>query len=170
MNARRRLANTPLTVRSENSTGKGALYKQFYDQLVDELRETHRFTNAKGGAAKNWHTFSSGTSGFTYATVFASERRIRTEVYIDFGRREQNVAAIRALQANEPGLSRDFGEPLKWEMLEGKQACRVAAYRSGSIRDPPKLLKEHRQWIIERLLRFKKVFGPKLPAAAEQAG
>ena len=153
----------------DSPIGKGALYKRFFDQLVDELREKHKFTKAKGGAGKYWHTFGAGTSGFTYAAVFPSGSRIRAEVYIDLGNRERNVAAFKALQENEPALSKAFGEPLKWEILEGKQACRVAVYRSGSIEDPTELLREYHQWIIERLLLFKNVFGPKLPAAAEEA-
>jgi hypothetical protein len=153
----------------DNPIGKGALYKCFFDQLVDELREKHKFTKAKGGTGKNWHTFNAGTSGFTYAAVFPLGGRIRAEVYIDLGNRERNVAALKALQTNELALSKAFAESLKWEVLESKQACRVAVYRSGSIEDPTELLREYRQWIIERLLLFKNVFGPKLPAAAEEA-
>jgi hypothetical protein len=157
------------SVEIDNPSGKSALYKHFFDRLIDELRDKHEFTNAKAGAPKNWHTFSAGTGGFTYAAVFASGGRIRVEVYIDFGKRASNVAALEVLQAQEPALSEAFAEPLQWELLKGKQACRIAVYRSGTIEDTAEFLEEHHRWIAQRLLLFKEVFGARLAAVAQEA-
>ena len=130
MNELKHSQRSARSVEIDDPSGKGALYKHFFDRLVDELRDKHKFTNAKAGAPKNWHTFGAGTSGFTYAAVFASGGRIRVEVYIDLGKRASNVAALEVLQAQESALSKAFAEPLQWELLEGKQACRIAVYRS----------------------------------------
>jgi hypothetical protein len=91
---------------------------------------------------------------------------VRAEIYIDFGQRSQNVDALDALCANRLALERPFGEPLEWERLEGKRACRIAVYRPGAIEDSTASLDEYHQWAVDHLLRFKRVFGPELPATA----
>jgi hypothetical protein len=53
--------------------------------------------------------------------------------------------------------------------LEGRRACRIAVYRPGTIEDSTASLEEYHQWAVDRLLRFKKVFGPELPATAARA-
>lgn len=153
----------------ESPTGKYALYQQFFQRLIDDLREKHRFTNARVGQPQNWYTFTSGTSGFQYSVSFAGGGRFRAEVYIDRGDRGSNVAALEALRAESSTLEEAFGEPFEWELLEGKRACRIAVYRPGTVEDAAEDLEQHHRWAIDRLLRFKKVFGPRLPAVAALA-
>jgi hypothetical protein len=52
---------------------------------------------------------------------------------------------------------------LSWERLEGKTMSRIACYRPGLIDSDPVGLDEIRAWHADRLLRFKRVFGPHLP-------
>jgi hypothetical protein len=59
-------------------------------------------------------------------------------------------------------LEAEFGEALRWERLDAKRASRVACYVAGSIEDPADVVEKHQQWAIDHLLRFKKVFGPRL--------
>lgn len=143
-------------------TPKQQRYKQFFQQLIDELRETHRFTNARVGQPQSWYSFSSGTSGFTYGVSFAIGGRVRAELYIDTGDGEQNLSAFSRLHEEAETIEREFGEPLEWETLEGKRACRIATYRDGTIEDPDEKLEEYRAWAVERMLRFKKVFGNRI--------
>jgi hypothetical protein len=151
---------------TDDASGIYALYQQFFQRLIDELRDKHRFTNARVGQPQNWYSFSSGTPGFTYGVSFAAGGRVRAELYIDCGTRDQNVAAFESLRADKSTLEEAFGEPLDWELLEGKRACRIAVYRPGAIKDSTESLEEYHRWAVDRLLRFKRVFGPRLPAAA----
>ena len=65
--------------------------------------------------------------------------------------------------ASEKGfLESKFGEELSWERLDERRASRVAAYRAGNIVADQQQLEEIRRWMIERLLKFKEVFAPKL--------
>ncbi len=59
-------------------------------------------------------------------------------------------------------LKTEFGEVLDWERLNDRRASRVTVYRAGSVEDGPQAQKEIQRWIIDRLLKFKKVFGPSL--------
>lgn len=153
----------------DDPNGIYALYQQFFQRLIDELREKHRFTNARAGQPQNWYSFTSGTSGSTYGVSCAARGRLRAEIFINRGSRDQNVAAFEALRADSSALEQAFGEPLEWELLEGKRSCRIAVYRPGSIKDSAESLEDYHQWAVDRLLRFKRVFGPRIPPAAEHS-
>lgn len=139
-------------------------YQLFFQELIDELREVHRFTNARAGQPQGWYSFSAGARGFSYGASFAQGGRVRAEVYVDGGDAEVNHAMFALLLADREALESAFGEPLEWEALEGKRACRITIYRTGSIEDADEDLEVYRAWLIARLLRFKKVFGARLKA------
>lgn len=114
------------------------------------------------GQAQNWYSFASGVNGFTYGTSFAQGGRIRVEIYVDLGELDWNKATFDALLAQRDAIDREFGEPLEWERLDNKRASRIAVYREGTIDDHEERLAEIRAWAIERLLKFKRIFGPRL--------
>src|SRR6266516_63151 len=69
----------------EGTSARGEAYRQYFQILLDELREKHRFTNARVGLPQSWYTFRSGVPGVDYGTSFALGGRARAEIYIDFG-------------------------------------------------------------------------------------
>ncbi|MBI2834192.1 MAG: DUF4268 domain-containing protein [Acidobacteria bacterium] len=149
----------------ESATGaspRGEAYRRYFQALLDELREQHRFTNARVGQPNNWYSFRSGISGVDYSNSFAQGNRFRTEVYIDFCDAEANKALFDRLLVEREALERAFGEPLTWERLDERRASRIATYRPGSIDVNPEELATLRDWAIDRLLRFRTVFGPKI--------
>ncbi len=157
------------TATSGDSNGKYGRYQQFFQTLIDELREKYRFTNARIGQAQNWYSFTTGTKGFQYGVSFAAGGRLRTELYIDLGDSTLNTAGFEALRKERATLEAEFGEPLEWENLEGRRACRVAIYRAGSIEDSAASMEEYQRWAIDHLLQLKKVFGPRLTSVVNAA-
>ena len=139
-------------------------YRAFFQPLLDTLREEHRFTvtNAQVRSTRHWRTFSSGTSGLTYNPSFASGGRARMELYIDCGEREWNKKAFDHLEGMKDSLESELRESLNWQRLDSRRACRISAERQGSIDDEEDALEGLRDWMIERLIAFKKVFGPRL--------
>ena len=147
---------------------RGEAYQRFFQELIDILRQ-RKFTNARKAAPSNWCAFGSGVSGIGYNPSFALGRRCRTEVYIDYGSAEANLAILKFLESRKDLIEGEIGEALEWESLEGKRACRIAVYRDGSIDDPPETLSEIRDWYVDLLLRFREVFGPLIPEATSTA-
>lgn len=143
-------------------SARSEAYKRYFQALIDELREKHRFTGARVALPQNWYTFSSRIPGIVYGTSFALGNRVRAEAYIDQGDAEKNKALFDQFLADRHALEEEFGEVLEWERLDDKRASRIAAYREGAIDDSDERLAEIRVWAIERLLRFKRVFGPRL--------
>jgi hypothetical protein len=139
---------------------KGEAYREFFQRLIDELRE-RGFTKARMGQLQNWYTFAAGPGlqGVVYGASFAQGGQARTEIYIDRGDAAVNIQLFDELASEKEPLEGEFGEQLSWERLDERRACRVAVYRPGSIEDDQQTLQVIRGWMIERLLKFKDVFG-----------
>jgi hypothetical protein len=146
-------------------TPRAESYRRFFQAMIDELRETHRFTGARIGQPQNWYSFASGVGGFTYGTSFTWNGRVRAELYIELGEDDQNKASFDALLSQKDQIEREFGEPLVWERQDDRRASRVAIYRAGRIEDNDQTLAEIREWCIDHLLRLKRVFGHRLTEA-----
>lgn len=143
------------------SSEKSERYREYFQNLLDTLRETYRFTSAKKGQPQNWYTFSSGNKKFVYGHSFAQGSRVRTEIYIDSGDFDKNKAFFDKLFAEKESIETELGQKVEWERLDNKRACRIAIYRSGSIEDSSEELQKIQEWGIQTLLDLKKVFGNK---------
>ena len=154
------------TVRSartdRNVTERSEKYRKFFQGLIDSLREEHRFTNARKGQPQSWYSFSSGNTGFAYGANFNADGRARVELYIDSGEQERNKRTFDRFEEQKELFESKLGEPLVWERLENRRASRVSIRREGSIDDDPDTLDGLQGWMVEKLLDFKRVFGPKL--------
>ena len=142
---------------------RGERYRSFFQRLIDILREEHRFTNARKGQPQSWYSFSSGTRGVSFNPSFSPRRGIaRVEVYIDRGDRDLNKQLFDSLQNVSVEIETELSDLLEWERLEHARACRISAFRDGNIADEPEALGELQDWMVERLLAFKRVFTPHL--------
>lgn len=159
-------------VKRSQTTGrvssKGEAYRQYYQPLIDELREKHRFTGARIAQPQSWYAFSAGTSGVPVSAVFAGDGTVRVELYIDLGILEANKALFDWLHAQEESIEKQCGFPLQWDRLEAKRAARVYVSRPGSIESTSEELEQIRKWQIEKLLIFKKVFSPLVKTGVRQ--
>lgn len=158
--SRKRQANT-------NVSSKGESYRNYFQALIDELRETHRFTNAKIGQPQNWYSFSSGFSNIPIGAVFAMGGKTRVELYIDVLDGERNKTIFDILHEQKDQIQEEYGHTLQWERLDDKRASRIAIYRDGSIDSSEEDLSEIKKWHIEHLLKFKKTFTPYLKKAVK---
>jgi len=148
---------------------RGEKYRVFYQQLIDELRERHRFTGARAGQPQNWYAFASGHSGINYGFVFGGGGRVRVEVYIDLGDAGKNETVFEQLASDRKSIEADIGHALDWEPLNDKRASRIALSAHGSIDDDAETLATTHDWAIENLLRFKRVFTSRLKHAVMHA-
>lgn len=152
--ARRSQRETP-AVTSERSER----YRNFFQALIDTLREEHKFTGARKGQPENWYAFSSGhRHGITYGANFTSQKQARVEVYIDHTDGEWNIQLLEGLTEHKCQIESELGYPLQWQRLESRRACRIAFDRPGTIDDDDDTLVEIRGWMVDNLLNLKKVF------------
>ena len=56
---------------------------------------------------------------------------------------------------------------LEWERLDSRRASRISIRRLGAIDDDEETLKALEDWMIEKLLDFRRVVGPRLAELKE---
>ena len=144
------------------ASGRGEQYREFYQTLIETMRDVHKFTNRKKAGTRAYCTFPTGQTGFSYAPYLTASNmnRARVELYLDSDR-DRNKTCFDLLVSDREDIEADLGE-LLWERLDDKKACRISIARSGSIDDDEETLEEIRDWMVDRLLKFKEVFGPRL--------
>ena len=143
-------------------------YRKYFQSVIDELRDKYKFTNARKGQPQSWYSFASGYTGITYGINFALGNRARVELYIGLNSTETNKKIFDLILSQKDDIQKEFGENLEWERLDNKQSSRIAIYRDGSIDDNESKLMEIKDWSVEKVLRFKKVFGHRLKKLLQQ--
>ncbi|MRW91428.1 DUF4268 domain-containing protein [Duganella sp. FT80W] len=134
-------------------------YRNYFQSLIDELREKHYFTNARAGQPQAWYTFASENSKlYKYSANFSQGGKARVEVYIDCGDKAKNEEVFDCLFKDKEQIAAMVGSELSWERLDNRRACRIAIYRDGDIDMDSEELAEVRNWSIRNLLKFKEIF------------
>ena len=122
------------------------------------------------GPASELVAFAAGhAQRVQYAAVFGRAGE-RVEVYIDNTDSDWNETLFDRLNERRESIEGEFGTELVWSRLEERRATRIAILREGSIDDDDRVLDGVRAWMIERLLAFKRVFGPLLDELTTELG
>ena len=110
-----------------------------------------------------WYSFRGfGRGGFSInASASVEYHRIGVEVYIS---RDSDKSAIRALEAQRAQIETEFGEPLEWQELPGRQASRVVIYRKDTDPADEATWQEQHEWMLSKMKRFQATFGPRVAA------
>ncbi len=144
-------------------------YQNYFQGLIDTLRDTHGFTFAKAGQPQSWYSFSSGVSGIIYGAGFSQEGKARSELYIDLGDQQKNKYVFDELHKMKEEIEGLLGEVVSWERLDNKRASRLALYTDGSIENSDSELEAIKDWHIERLLKLKSALGNKISPLSKTA-
>ena len=149
---------------SSITTERSERFRNFFQELIDSLREDHRFTNARKAQPQNWYSFSSGFGQrISYVASFmVRDRQASVEVFIGDKDRNWNLQLLEDLRSYKDEIESDIGDALLWEPLETRQGCRISLRRPGRIEDDDESLTEIRNWMIQKLVAFKRAFDPKL--------
>lgn len=155
------------TQASGNVSERQERYRAFFQQLIDTMREEHKFTGAKVGRAQSFYRFASGFSGIGYLSRFKEGSRYGVELYIDTRDKVRNERLFDDLEEQKAEIESLLSESLLWLRSDSIRACRVEAVRDGTIDDDEETLEEIRTWMVDRLLKFREVFEPRLAELAE---
>ena len=98
--------------------------------------------------------------------MVAAKEFARAELYIDRGDKLENETIFERLQADRTAIEEQVGEPLVWERLDAKRACRIKLEGPGNVLDQdgwPKMI----AFMVSAMTRLESAIKPRLPAAAK---
>ena len=142
-------------------------YRNYFQTLIDELREKHKFTGIRVAHPFNYKSFSSGIQGVRYRATFAQGNRVHALVKIDQKHLENRLDIFDTLKKQEVEIVDSLGSPLEWERRNDKRESFIIVSREGSIDSADSELEEIREWHIETLLKLKEMFIPKIEKILE---
>lgn len=135
--------------------------REFFQGLLVNLHNADEFKDIEKLVTKHDQSFPSGLSGVNYHASFESGHRVW--VYISAQREDKGQifgkprAEKKAIEC-ELKLASDSKTGIEWNTEAGN----IGIWRDGSLNDSEEELEEIRNWMFEYLLKFKKVFNPRM--------
>lgn len=135
--------------------------QRFWAKLLGTAKpKTKLHANISPGYS-NWIGAGAGKSGLGF-NYTSNQHEWWTELYIDRGKDadEENKAIFDKIANSKDTIESDFGEPLEWQRLEGKRACRIRKRpEPGGYRDESSWL-EIQEAMIDAMIRLEKALRP----------
>ena len=138
-----------------------AIREQFWTQLLGSARARTKLHASISPGQHGWIGTGAGKSGLAYNYV-VRQNDANVELYIDRGKdsEAENKAIFDRLAQSKEAIEADFGEPLEWQRLEGKRACRIKrSIDLGGYRDEAKWPQIH-DAMIDAMIRLEKALKP----------
>ena len=137
-------------------------YKDYFQSLIDILREEHAFTKAHVGLPQNWYGFPAGITGIHYGAWFRGDGQTAVYVSIDekLFKKSERLTFFDRLEAHYGEIAAQFNPPLSWERRPEQRYSYISMCRDGDIDASADALAAIRDWHVESLLAFKTVFQP----------
>ena len=140
---------------------------QFFQLLIDRLRE-------HGLRAKRvFERYIRVPSDFPkinyYVNMTGGARAKPVGVYLEIDTADPaiNERVFSSLEADKEDIEAELGEDLEWKRQEKLQI--ILRGKEASIDDPPEKRDETMDWIVDRLLKLKQVFDPRLKEILPQS-
>jgi len=136
------------------------LRKKFWTELLKYAKtQTSLHGNISPGEY-TWIATGSGMSGLTWNYVIGMHDG-RVELYVDRVNAEENKAIFDRLMQDRERVEKAFGEPLDWQRLEDKRACRIKKETTaGGYRNPEDEWPELIRWMVGAMIRLEAALGP----------
>jgi hypothetical protein len=97
---------------------------EFWGQLLDRAKERTSLHARISPGKEHWISAGAGKSGLAFNYVIRMNDA-QVELYIDRGEAEANKRIFDRLFASKEQIEAAFGEPLEWQRLDDRRACRI---------------------------------------------
>lgn len=113
---------------------------------------------------RDYMSTGAGASGLSFGYVVARHNS-RVELYIDRGEVTANKRVFDELLSHKDEIEAVFGEPLSWQRLENKRACRIAyEFSLGGYKDDEANWQPIQTAMIDAMVRLEKALSPFIAA------
>jgi len=137
--------------------------QRFWSQLLEKAKQKTRLHSGVSAGQYGWVGTGAGRSGLSYNYVIRKNQG-NVEIYIDRGsdRETENDAIFQQLLTRKEEVETAFGEPLEWEPLEGRRACRIKKTISlGGYRDE-QAWERIQEAMIDAMVRLERALRPQI--------
>jgi hypothetical protein len=136
------------------------LRQKFWTELLKYARtQTTLHANISPGEY-SWIATGSGMRGLTWNYVIGMHDG-RVELYIERGNAEENKAIFDRLMQDRENVEKASGEPLDWQRLEDKRACRIKKETTlGGYRNSEAEWQQIIDWMIGAMIRLEAALSP----------
>jgi len=141
---------------------RNARYLDFFQILRDTLENEHGIPRLRKAQPKNWYSFAPQSTSFLYGASFSRGDQVLVNLWIDTKDKNRNEMLFDALFEQKDAIETELGAKLIWRRKDNRLSTEVQHLRPGSIDDDDETLDGVRDWMIEWLLKFQAVFGPRL--------
>ncbi len=150
-------------------------YRQFYQELVKRLEYEEPgltdLSHDQVGTAR-YCTLSSAGKKVHYSVSFGDLAGRRNTAWVQLiigsGDRDWDKEVLNQLHEHLEEIKSELDGSLLWRPDHSRDSSRIMLPREGSIDDDEDMLEEIRTWMVDRLLKFRQVFGPRLAELADE--
>jgi len=139
-----------------------SIRERFWTQLLDLSKKSTKLHANISPTQHNWLGTSAGKQGLGY-NYSLRKNEAQVELYIDRGKEkgEENKTIFNKLFSHKNEIEKTFGEPLNWESLDGKRACRISKRITvGGYRDEEDKWPRIHESMIDAMSRLEKSLKP----------
>jgi hypothetical protein len=136
--------------------------ERFWAQLLSLAKQKTKLHSNISPTQQNWLGTSAGKRGLGFNYVLRKNEG-QVELYIDLGkdRDEDNKAIFDKFFNYKDEIEKSFAEPLEWERLEGKRACRIRKrILFGGYRDEEEKWPQIHEAMVDAMIRLEKALRP----------
>lgn len=131
-----------------------SLRQKFWEGLIEIAQSRNTRHSSTNPCRFQRIGASSGIRGLNFNYVIVQEYGL-AELYVDRGDQQQNKAIFDALIEKKLRIEEAYGEPLTWDRLDDKRACRIKAYvKSGGYRNPESEWPAIQNEMVEKMIRL----------------
>jgi hypothetical protein len=122
------------TKAAQRTGGKGPLYLQFWHAFLEEAAaRSVPWYRPRKPQPSNWLDVLYIKTGVRLSVSFGQGGSLRSELYIDTGDAEENLALFSGLRGRSEEIEAAFGGALDWQELPNRRACRIAWHGVGEV-------------------------------------
>lgn len=151
---------------SEGETGEMRLSHQirlsYWAAFAEFLQNRQSEFKIRRANKDHWFEFPTGRSGSVISvTISTNKQQLGVEIY---NHGDVTKAIFDGLFAQKDAIEREVGEKLDWQRLDRKKATRIALFRPGEDPADSATWPQQHEWLLSRMVKFKKAFATRLKA------
>ena len=147
------------SAKKDVSKTESVYFKFWQGLLAYAAAKTKLFANISP-QKRAWIRASGGISNVTYQYLILKAKAF-TVLYFMSGDAELNLKYFKFLEQHKGEIEEKFGEPLEWDAMAGRTACKIRKLVSNSgFGDPEENWDKIYESLVEAMIRLEKTFSP----------